>query len=85
MDKPLRYSLHAQTVMRERKLDPAWIAAAVHSPEWIMPDPAGSGAQRRYRSIPALEGRILRVVCVETADEIRIVSAFIDRGARKPA
>lgn len=62
MDKPLRYSLHAQTVMRERKLDPAWIAAAVRSPEWIMPDPAGSGAQRRYRSISALGDRILRVV-----------------------
>ena len=84
MNKPLRYSRHAETVMRERKLDPAWVEAAVHSPEWRMQDPAGAGAERRYRAIPALDGRVLRVVCVEANDEIRIISAFIDRGARKP-
>lgn len=85
MVKPLRYSLHAETVMRERKLDPAWIEAAVRTPEWRTEDPAGAEAERRYRSIDALDGRVLRVVCVEAGDGIRIISAFIDRGARRPA
>jgi uncharacterized DUF497 family protein len=85
MSKPLRYSLHAETVMRERKLDPAWIEATVRTPEWCMQDPAGGEVERRYRMIDALDGRVLRVACVEAKDEIRIISAFIDRGARKPA
>ncbi|MCQ4630992.1 DUF4258 domain-containing protein [Shinella sp. CPCC 100929] len=85
MDKPLRYSLHAETVMRERKLDPAWIEATVRAPEWRLSDPSGPEVERRYRAIEALDGRILRVVCVEASDEVRIISAFIDRGARKPA
>jgi len=85
MVKPLRYSLHAQTVMRERKLDPDWIEATVQEPEWRAEDPAGAGAERRYRSIDALGGRVLRVVCVEADAEIRIISAFIDRGARRPS
>jgi hypothetical protein len=29
MDKPLRYSHHAETVMRERGLDPSWVEATV--------------------------------------------------------
>lgn len=85
MIKPLRYSQHAETVMRERKLDPAWVEAAVHAPHWRAQDPAGAGVERRYRAIAAIDGRVLRVVCVEEDDEIRIISAFIDRGARKPA
>lgn len=83
--KPLRYSLHAETVMRERKLDPAWVEATVRAPEWRTDDPAGGEVERRYRSIDALDGRVLRVVCVEADAEIRIISAFIDRGARKPS
>ena len=85
MVKPLRYSLHAQTVMRERKLDSAWIEATVREPEWRTEDPAGTGVERRYRSIDTLDGRVLRVVCIEADEEIRIISAFIDRGARRPS
>lgn len=47
MIKPLRYSQHAETVMRERKLDPAWVEAAVHAPHWrrrTLPAQALSGA-----------------------------------------
>lgn len=83
--KPLRYSLHAETVMRERKLEPAWVEATVRAPEWYTEDPAGGEVERRYRSIEPLDGRVLRVACVEADAEIRIISAFIDRGARKPS
>jgi hypothetical protein len=85
MDKPLRYSHHAETVMRERGLDPSWVEATVRRPDWSTGDPGNAGVERRYRTIEAIEGRVLRVVCVEASDEIRIVSAFVDRGARKPA
>lgn len=84
MLKPARYSLHAETVVRERRLEKAWIEATVSNPDWVEPDPAGNGAERRYRQLPECGNRHMRVVCVETASEIRIISAFLDRGARRP-
>jgi len=41
--------------------------------------------ERRFRVIPEFGGRILRIACIETADEIRILTVFFDRDARKPS
>jgi uncharacterized DUF497 family protein len=84
MKKPLRYSHHAETVMRERQLLKDWVEVTVRRPLWTEPDPAGNGTERRFAAVAERNGRYLRVVCVETADEIRIISAFLDRGARRP-
>jgi uncharacterized DUF497 family protein len=80
--KPIRLTQHAETVMRERDLRLEWIEAAATSPDWREPDPQDPSVERRFRVVPEREGRILRVACVETAEEIRIVSAFLDRRAR---
>jgi|EndMetStandDraft_6_1072998.scaffolds.fasta_scaffold1413463_1 hypothetical protein len=84
MIKPAHYSHHAETVLTERRLEKSWIEQTINDPEWVEPDPSGEGAERRYRSLPDREDRYLRVICVETATEIRIISAFLDRGARRP-
>jgi hypothetical protein len=84
MSKPAHYSLHAETVLRERRLEHSWVERTIGDPEWSEPDPSSGGAERRYRSVPERDGRYLRVICVETDTEIRIISAFLDRGARKP-
>lgn len=84
MNTPALYSRHAETVATERRLEKLWIERTVRDPEWSEPDPSGEGAERRYRSVPERDGRYLRVICVENATEIRIISAFLDRGARKP-
>jgi hypothetical protein len=39
----------------------------------------------RYRAIPEHGGRVLRVACIETASDIRILTVFFDRDARKPS
>lgn len=83
MAKPLRFTAHARTAMAERELAEAWVTATALAPEWEAPDPR-PGTVRRYRAIPERGGRILRVACVETANEIRILSAFLDRRARRP-
>jgi hypothetical protein len=83
MAKPLRFTGHARTAIEERELAQAWVEATALSPEWEVPDPR-PGVVRRFRVIPERGGRILRVACVETASEIRILSAFLDRRARKP-
>ncbi len=84
MKKPLRFSAHATTVMRERGLDIGWVEAIVLDPLWREPDPKDSDVERRFGIVPERGGRIMRVACVEDEMEIRIISAFLDRGAIKP-
>ncbi|MGO4437848.1 DUF4258 domain-containing protein [Rhizobium sp. RAF56] len=84
MTKPLLYTYHAETVISERGLDKRWVEAVVRRPDWRAPDPSGSDMERRFGRITERDGRYLRVVCVENTDYIRIISAFLDRGARRP-
>ncbi|MGN7293283.1 DUF4258 domain-containing protein [Rhizobium sp. SAFR-030] len=84
MDKPLRFTTHCETVIAERQLDRAWVEETVRHPDWREDDPSGPPVERRFSIIPQRENRILRVVCLETATEIRIITAFLDRKARQP-
>jgi hypothetical protein len=47
-----------------------------------VPDALRPGVERRFRAIPEHGNRVLRVVCYETALEIRI-DVFFDRDARR--
>jgi len=82
--KPLHLTVHAEDAVAERELQFEWIARAVHDPEWTSPDPRRPDIERRYRVIPEHGGRVLRVACYETATEIRIITAFFDRDAKRP-
>lgn len=81
--KPLRFTRHAQDAVEERTLDLDWIERTVREPEWSRPDPRRPGVERRFRAFPEFGGRTLRVACIETTDEIRILTVFFDRDARK--
>lgn len=83
-DKPLVYTAHARHAAAERQLDPDWIRRAALEPDWQEADPNRPDVVRRFRVIPEYEGRVLRVVCLESANEVRILTAFFDRGARRP-
>ncbi|NDV87849.1 DUF4258 domain-containing protein [Aurantimonas aggregata] len=83
-EKRLAYSAHASDAIGERELAFTWIVRTIHKPEWILPDPRRPGVERRYRAIPEHGNRILRVVVMEKSDEIRIITAFFDRRARRP-
>ena len=82
--KPLRYTGHAEDSIAERELDRIWIEQTVREPDWSVPDPKQAGVERRFRVIPAFGGRILRVACLESWAEIRILTAFFDRDAKRP-
>jgi hypothetical protein len=82
--KPLFYTQHAQDAVDERQIDPAWIERTVRSPEWKAPDPRRVGVERRFSTIPEYGDRVLRVACYETVLEIRILTVFFDRDARRP-
>jgi hypothetical protein len=85
MQKPLRFSAHALTVMRERGLDATWVETVARTPLWTAPDPRDPAVERRFGPVPQRGSRMMRVACVEDDFEIRIISAFLDRGAIKPA
>lgn len=82
--KPLLFTLHARDAVDERQIDPDWIECTAREPEWTIPDPRNAGVEQRFRAIPHFDGRILRVACYETEKEIRILTAFFDRDARRP-
>jgi uncharacterized DUF497 family protein len=81
--KPLTITQHARDAIDERELEMDWIEITTRQPSWIHPDPR-PGIERRFRAIPEFGGRILRVACLETTHEIRIISVFFDRRAREP-
>jgi Domain of unknown function (DUF4258) len=83
-EKPLQFTKHAEDAIIERELDLRWIERTVKEPEWSHPDPRRPGVERRFRSVPEFGDRVLRVVCFESAKEIRILTVFFDRDARKP-
>jgi hypothetical protein len=83
--KPLSLTAHAEDAILERNLDRNWVERTVWEPEWYHPDPHRPGVERRFLAIPEFGGRVLRVACLETADEIRILTVFFDRDAREPS
>ena len=83
--KPLSFTAHAEDAILERNLDRNWVERTVWEPEWYHPGPHRHGVERRFRAIPEFGGRVLRVACLETADEIRILTVFFDRDAREPS
>ena len=82
--KKLVLTQHAQDAVEEREIDPAWIERTVGTPDWTIPDPRRPGVERRFHAIPEYGNRVLRVACYETALEIRILTVFFDRDARRP-
>lgn len=81
--KPINYSTHAKTAIRERELNEKWVERAVRAPLWSERDPDNPVVERRYQQIAERDGRILRVFVVETDEEIRVITAFLDRRARR--
>ena len=82
--RPLALSVHAEDALRERKIQEEWVARTVEAPDWREVDPSRPGTERRFRRIPEFGDRVLRVAVVETPTEIRILTAFFDRKAKRP-
>jgi hypothetical protein len=81
--KPIVFSQHAEIVAEERRLEREWIERAVRQPEWRSPD-TDPTAERRFITLPQRDNRILRVACAETDTEIRVITVFLDRRAKRP-
>lgn len=64
-------------------LDKRWIERAVWQSDWQATHAKDTSVIRFYKHVPEKGDRILRVVCVATPEEIRRLSAYFDRGARR--
>jgi hypothetical protein len=79
MARLLIFTRHAEDMLRERGLDPDWIAITIANPETLEPDPDQPSLLRAFRRIPERGGRYLRVVYEVTESETRVITAFFDR------
>jgi Domain of unknown function (DUF4258) len=73
---------HAELKLQERHLRLEWIERTARNPLWVEAEPADISAERRFGRIDEFGGRMLRVVCVETENVIRVITALFDRDAR---
>jgi len=80
----LRFSNHVDVVMRERRIEREWVARTIASPAWTSTDPGDATLVRAFAPIAEREDRVLRVVYRPDGDALFVVTAFFDRGARRP-
>lgn len=73
---------HARRTIAERELAWEWVERAVLQPDRREADPTDPVAIRSYRRIPEAGGRIIRVVHRPHGEDILIITAFLDRGAK---
>jgi hypothetical protein len=78
----IKLSIHTASDMAKRGILLYYIEAALADPEWTERDPQ-PGLTRSFRSIAEFGGRYLRVVHRQDGDDIFVVTAHWDRGAKK--
>jgi len=82
-DTRIIFSRHADDMLVERNVERDWVFDAIRRPDFVESDPNRPEVKRAFRRIPERENRILRVAYVESADSIRVVTLFFDRGKRR--
>lgn len=81
-DRTIIFSDHAETALRERGLDRAWVERTIRSPVRQDRDPKDAGLTRAFAPVPERDGRIMRVVYRQAEKTCVVVTAFLDRGAK---
>lgn len=77
-----RFTAHAEHVLRQRNIPRLWVERTVLAPQWTEVDPSDHSLIRAFAAVPERDGRIIRVVYSREDNAYRIVTAFLDRGAR---
>lgn len=79
----LRLTEHAERELRRRAIARVWVEAAIATPDWTAPDPRDPALTRSYKAIPAFGHRVLRVVHRPDGDDMLVITAHFDRGAKR--
>jgi Domain of unknown function (DUF4258) len=79
----IRLTRHAAERMRQYGIPGEWVEATIEQPAWTQADPFQPGVTRSFREIAQREGRILRVAHRQAGDDVLVLSAHFDRGAKR--
>ena len=79
-----RFTIHAETMLKERDIAREWAERVLASPEWQEPDLADPALTRAFGAIPEAGGKIPRVVYSEHTGERMVITLFFDRRAKRP-
>jgi hypothetical protein len=74
---------HARARMARDGINEIWVERTILYPEHAAPNPDDPMITRAWRRIPELGGRIVRVVFYAAGPDFVVVTAFLDRGARR--
>jgi hypothetical protein len=80
---PFTLTEHAAQAMDERKIDPAWVARVLFSPERTEADRNDPTVRHALGRIAERDGRVLRVVYNHRRNPPRIVTVYFDRTQRR--
>ena len=78
----IKFSKHTADEMAGRGILHSYIEAALTSPDRVMQDATDPALTRSYKIIPEFGNRVLRVVHRPDGDDIFVVTAHWDRGAK---
>jgi hypothetical protein len=78
----VKLSKHTLDEMGSRGISLAYIEATLGVPDWQTPD-LNPGLTRSFKAIAEFGGRVLRVVHRPDGDDVFVVTATWDRGARR--
>jgi hypothetical protein len=76
-------SQHLAAELGEKKLTVAYVEAAVLAPDWTRPG-RWTGSTEAFKAIPEFGNRIVRVAHRTRGTDIFVITAYWDRGARRP-
>ena len=79
----IRFTRHAEEAIAARGIALDWIEAAINAPDRVEPDPRDPACTRSYKSIAALNGRVLRVVHRPDGDDILVITVHLDRRGQR--
>jgi hypothetical protein len=80
---PPSFTRRAVEVMNERGIYPHWVEKVVEAPERLEPDVQDPARSLAFGRMAEFGNRWLRVVYVETNGQVRIITAFFDRGMER--
>jgi hypothetical protein len=78
----IKLSKHTADEMTGRGILDSYIEAALTSPDRVTDDATDPTLRRSYKVIPEFANRVLRVVHRSDGDDIFVVTAHWDRGAK---
>ncbi len=75
---PLTLTVHAAQMLRERRLDLAWVERVLFQPERIEADREDPTLRHAFGRIAERDGRVLRAVYNDTVISPRVVTIYFD-------